>query len=264
MPRHPDCNCDPQKVISTHTAGRGLLSGHVPATNNMGISETVATKLALDALDNYKASPLPLAICPVHGPDLFAMPAQLFEALDKDLFRGVLKDEVYMKWVSLPRDVYGVTSAAGVKDTRITIELNKSLQCNQLSQAPDVFISILIHQMTHAYFLACCGLREDDSQTDKHGLGHGLAFCTLLHKITRVFAPKTRRPLNPFSCCPVDAPPPPLQITDNIQLKKKSKAVGSSHCSFFSTGFLTRETCDDHVMTLRGLNLLKQENIIPL
>jgi hypothetical protein len=44
-----------------------------------------------------------------------------------------------------------------------------------------------VHHMAHAYYLVCCGFRDTAGDVEKHDLGHGLCYGTLLHRIKEVF-----------------------------------------------------------------------------
>lgn len=221
---------------------------NLPASKDLGLSEILATKLALDALEGYKARPLPTPACDKHKEDLINFPFRVFGTLDHDLFRSVLSGEVYMTWADLPRDIHGVTSKPGVCDSRITIELNNDLKKSR----PKFTLAVLIHHMAHAYYLTCCGYRDKADETSRHDLGHRLGFNTLVYKITEVIKPDGKAKLSDLTRFEAPRSSPERRVS-----QQKS---GSSTCSLLEKLQVTMEACQDHLLTLRGIQISELTN----
>lgn len=92
-------------------------------------------------------------------------PFLVFDCLDRNLFQGLLKGMVYLKWRTLSNNAPGVTSAPDVKDPRICIELN-TRPFEERGASLDELLDALIHQMIHAYFLVCCGKQGKSTEQD--------------------------------------------------------------------------------------------------
>ncbi|KAK2745385.1 hypothetical protein FQN57_003728 [Myotisia sp. PD_48] len=252
--RHQDCSCQKNSDLTEiELSDRGLMVAQVPALPNLGLSETLATKLALDALDNFEPPSLAVPACRSHGPNLRFIPYKLFAPLDNCLFRGVLKDQVCLGWKRLSSESHGMTSPPGGFDTRITICLNKSIRKLPRQIATPVTLAALIHHMAHAYFMVCCGTGDGSSRTDKHSPCHGLAYSTLVHKIKEVFrAPEVKKLPSLFTCLPIN----PLPLPSGKQLRKPDQ--GS--CSKDAHNFLDKETCHAHALTLQELKPEEKKN----
>lgn len=222
----------------------------IPATKTLGINEALATKLAVEALDNYRRTHVEVLTSKSYRQySKASLPFQMFDELDREIFRGVLRGNVYLHWSRIHPHYHGRTSEAGRKYPRVTIELNSFLQQGAPSES---VLAVLLHHMTHSYFLICCGFRSEGLDVDMHDLGHGLGFSTLLWKIQDVFRPKTRGPWPDLFRCrtgyqrwpyassmPCDAVEPPPS--------------GSSSCCWQSPDAVLKETCDDHLRCLRAL-----------
>jgi len=127
----------------------------------------------VDAIDTARRAPL----------DRKA-PFLLFDLLDRNLFQGLLKGMVYLKWRTLSDNAPGVTSAPDVKDSRICIELN-TRPFEERGANLDELLDALIHQMIHAYFLVCCG--KQGSSTEQDGrLLDALHFGILMYTIQEI------------------------------------------------------------------------------
>ncbi|EGD97492.1 hypothetical protein TESG_04900 [Trichophyton tonsurans CBS 112818] len=166
----PKCVCRTYPEASEEKSGCGLRALKAFSLQSIGISEVLATKLALDALENFRAPHLETPRCSLHGYKY--LPFRLFNTLDSHLFRGVLKDQVYLRWSKiLPSCVHGLTSKPGSRDNRITIDLQHALIKDSSAEG---IISVLIHHMAHAYFLACCGPPSLDFLDKKTCRDHSL------------------------------------------------------------------------------------------
>ncbi|KAL8712178.1 MAG: hypothetical protein Q9220_003612 [cf. Caloplaca sp. 1 TL-2023] len=110
------------------------------------------------------------------------LPYQVFNELDKEFFRSVLKGNVSLGWSALPSGTLSRTCCAGHKgNPRIRIELSPLLRRPNCSRR-DVFAA-LIHQMVHAYYLQCCGHRDLGYTDTGHDLAHEQPFQALLKLI---------------------------------------------------------------------------------
>ncbi|WEW61158.1 hypothetical protein PRK78_006648 [Emydomyces testavorans] len=253
MMPHAKCDCyrNYEEVAMKEMTGRGLLAKKQPASKDLGLSETVATKLAVDALDDYTAPRLELPKCRFHGVDFHCLPYTLFDALDQDLFRGVLKDQVFLQWGRLDSEIHGVTTKPGLRDKRITIQLNSLLQ--RQSHSP-CLISCLIHHMAHAYFLVCCGFQRRGDQTSHYNLGHGLGFSTLIHRIREVFRPVGIKVL-PASSNRSLKPPDNHLVEMNRHKSRSAQRGGRSFCPWSGSDMLAKEPCQDHMLALKEMKL---------
>src|SRR6266536_1777729 len=99
-----------------------------PQTKDLGLKEEEATKLAVDALGNYSRTQFHA----LYGHDIHdrytraEIPFRIFDELDQELFRGVLKNYVHVRWSDLDHRRFGATNRPGRKDfRRITIALNR-------------------------------------------------------------------------------------------------------------------------------------------
>ncbi|KAL8717013.1 MAG: hypothetical protein Q9225_005712 [Loekoesia sp. 1 TL-2023] len=106
------------------------------------------------------------------------LPFQIFDELDKEFFRSVLKGNVSLGWLELPSGILSRTIRAGQKrNPRIRIELSPLLGLD--GTRCDV-LAALIHQMVHAYYLQCCGYRDRGFGGKGHDLEHEQPFHALL------------------------------------------------------------------------------------
>lgn len=111
-------------------------------------------------------------------------PFLIFDSLDRNLFQGKLNGMVFMKWRSMSDNSPGVTSAPGIRDRRICIELNTRPFEERDADLEDL-LDALIHHMIHAYFLVCCGA-PDKKKSDDGRLLDGLHFGVLLSTIKEI------------------------------------------------------------------------------
>ena len=154
-----------------------------PACSNLHLSTEEAFGRAYQAIENYRRSKV---ACLAPGKrNMYParkLPFMVFDQLDRELFRSVLKGNVHLGWSThLPDGIYARTSKGHRNEPRITICLSKSL-----SEAPRVYIfCTLVHQMIHAYFLQCCGCQAQDGGSGGHDLCHGPEFRALLLTIDR-------------------------------------------------------------------------------
>ncbi|TPX20861.1 hypothetical protein DIZ76_016758 [Coccidioides immitis] len=249
---HSKCSCHSSKteVVKNEKTGRGLLAKNVPASKPLGLSETVATKLALDALENYSTPDLSLPKCQVHKRDYHWSPYHLFETLDTSLFRGVLKDQIYLRWETFAPEIHGITFKPGVRDTRITIELNSFLAYEE--NVP-FLIPFLIHHMVHAYFLVCCDAQGND-QADNHSLQHGLGFSTLIYRIREVCRAQGTRAVRTSSM-----PSRPCAYRNPVRadrhIKRAAQSKGWSYCLWYGDDGLDKVLCRAHMSTLDEMKL---------
>ncbi|EFR04723.1 hypothetical protein MGYG_07731 [Nannizzia gypsea CBS 118893] len=253
MSPHSKCICRDYPEAPEEKSGCGLRALKAFSLSNLGISEVLATKLALDALECFQPPHLETPRCPSHGYKY--LPFRLFNTLDSHLFRGVLKDQVYLRWSKiLPSAVHGLTSKPGSRDTRITIDLQHALLKDVSAEG---IISVLIHHMAHAYFLACCGPPGvGKNRSERQNLGHDLAYSTLLYKIMDVFQPQGfKRMPNLFLFNRARRHPKDQRQLCRVERTVAHLAEPGKCCTFQSTDFLDRKTCRDHTLTLNEINL---------
>ena len=115
------------------------------------------------------------------------LPFMVFNQLDEELFRSVLRGNVYLAWSSrLSYYRKAITFKQGKnqnpKNPRITIKLSTRLRDE--GDRMEV-VATLIHQMIHAYYLQCCGFQDNDVQKPGYNLGHGFEFQGLLDVIAK-------------------------------------------------------------------------------
>ena len=155
------------------------------ATKRLDLEE--AFGLAHEALGSMKMTSIP---CLSHssravrysGHDL---PFMVFDDLDKNLFRSVLKGNVYLKWTSLPRGIFARTSRPGLHGRpRTTIELSEDVAGHL-----EATLGILLHQMIHAYYIQCCGHKNKRVAGKGHSLSHKEEFWSLRLSLKEHFLP---------------------------------------------------------------------------
>ena len=105
-----------------------------------------------------------------------------FAELDTNIFGGRLKEAVFLKWSHVDGPSSGKTSTPGTGNPRITIELDERLMYGPKAQ----LIVMLIHQMTHAYFLVCCDPPKVAGRRDLR-LEHGRHFCMVIYSVTGLY-----------------------------------------------------------------------------
>ncbi|KAL8726994.1 MAG: hypothetical protein Q9166_006357 [cf. Caloplaca sp. 2 TL-2023] len=106
------------------------------------------------------------------------LPFQVFNELDREYFRSMLKGNVSLGWSNLTPGILSQIRRAGhTGNPRTRIELSPLL--HQHGRRHDIFAA-LIHQMIHAYYLQCCGHRDRGHSGNGHDLGHDQPFRALL------------------------------------------------------------------------------------
>ncbi|PGH15434.1 hypothetical protein AJ79_02410 [Helicocarpus griseus UAMH5409] len=247
----PSNNCTCPTNPDGSSSSRGLRSTHQPANPAHGLTEALATKLAIDSLDGNKRIVFKEP-CEVHWQPQ-STPFDFFDILDRELFRGVLKNEVYLEWQDMPISHHGATIIAGVRDTRVTIQLNSALLKDQDSSKPPSIIGILIHHMVHAYFLVCCGFDDRNHHTKKYRLDHGLGYSTLLHKISEVFQPDGLGTVMPnyFNCVHFARE----KTGPRLSSPGGPPPYGYSSCKYSHNNALSSDACRDHVSMLKQMKL---------
>ncbi len=154
-------------------------SPHV-ARPDLGLKEGEAARLALQGVEKLKGTDAH-RLARVPAVNSVQQLQSIFHSVDKYLFRNVLKDDVSLRLTSeLPASIHGTTSALGSFGNQIVITLNSGLVRHSTQLA---LVASLIHQMTHAYLLVCCGFGGGEGEDERHDLKHGLAFSSIVHTI---------------------------------------------------------------------------------
>ncbi|KAI4169547.1 MAG: hypothetical protein LQ343_005627 [Gyalolechia ehrenbergii] len=153
----------------------------LPTSPSLGLSAEEAYSLAEKALkDHFRREITCIKNKPVGtmtARHRRILPFQVFNELDSEYFRSVLKGNVSLDWSELPSGIFSRTSRAGHKrNPRIRIELSPSLRYGGRLE----IFAALIHQMVHAYYLQCCGKRDQGFTGAGHGLEHEQPFLALL------------------------------------------------------------------------------------
>lgn len=159
-----------------------------PAKKPLRVEEPVAAKMVLEALDRSSYKRNHVVAFDSRTQYLYnarELPWQVFDELDRELFLGMLKGNVYLAWSDLPRDYPGMTTrpgenSSGLRGPRITIELAEGLLKHGTSAH---ILAILLHQMIHAYFLQCCGHRNKAASGIGCDLTHHHGFSAVLYAI---------------------------------------------------------------------------------
>ena len=227
-----------------------LAARNIPERKQLGLKESEAARLAINALEGYHRTHV--AALSAHSHMQYPrrhLPFHMFDELDKALFRGVLKGHVRLRWSDLEHrhnvHLHGMTSRAGRLDTRITIELPRGL-LHQRGFPKAYILASLIHHMTHAYFLVCCGFRNGDVNNDMHDLGHGLAYSSLLHKIQEVFIPSTYEPFPDLFTCDLKDP---RRRTDQCPFRQPPRP-GDSCCCWHLKQVPSAKDCRDYLRSI--------------
>lgn len=171
------------------------------ARPDLGLQEGEAARLVLEELEKLNGTNAHrLALVPVTHSVHYLQP--LFHNIDRYLFRGVLKNNVSLRFSSnLPPTIHGSTAALGVFGNQIVISLNTNFIRHSSGLA---LVASLIHQMAHAYLLVCCGFGDSNANDERHDLKHGLAFSSIIHTIQDLLMDHARLPLpNLFYCSDV-------------------------------------------------------------
>lgn len=208
-----------------------------PACSNLHLSTEEAFGWAHQAIQDYRRSKF---VCLAPGKrNMYParkLPFMVFDQLDRELFRSVLKGNVHLKWsVHLPDGIYAKTFKADPKKgSRITIVLSELL-----SEAPRVeILCTLVHQMMHAYFLQCCGYKTHDGGAGGHDLCHGPEFRALLLTIGHRCSLNGRQLTSDLS---------PLPVPPNFRRRRESPRASCRSCYAF-------------VSPIRGVNSIGDRN----
>jgi hypothetical protein len=222
---------------------------------HLGLSEVIATKLAVEALNKYERKHVEVLVMRMSGLLLKELPYRIFDEIDKELFRGVLHKNVYLHWRTLPPYVHGITSSEGYRNKRIVIELNKLLI--QMGAPPNVILASLIHQMAHAYFLVCCGSCKGGSDAERDTIEHGLGFSSLVHKIMDVFTPRSNVAFpDLFSCYSGNSH---WQYASPRLAKRKRAPRGGSLCCWGLRDYPKKVTCEDYLKGLQEISACQKK-----
>lgn len=228
-----------------------LKDGQRPTPKDLGLKEGEAAKLGVDALTNYERTRIE-ALSDPNAHEKYprdALPFRIFHELDQEMFRGVLKEIVYLRWSDLEPDVHGATSRAGRNGfTRITIELNSRFRDHLTDHRfpREGLVAALIHHMTHAYFLVCCGFRNEDVTGDKYDLSHDSGFCSLLHQIQSSLKLRSSRKLpSLFTCTSLSLDSRRTRIDSH-----KGSAAGTSQCFFSLDEILPVSVCHEYLRNM--------------
>ncbi|KAL9119961.1 MAG: hypothetical protein Q9187_003480 [Circinaria calcarea] len=112
------------------------------------------------------------------------LPFQVFNDIDAEVFAGALRGNVMLRWARLPRGLLGMTTQPEKSSSpRILIELSENLLPVRSEQT---ILRVLLHQMTHAYFLQCCGFDYAHDKGKDVSLAHNLPFTVLIVIIQRL------------------------------------------------------------------------------
>ncbi|KAL8699678.1 MAG: hypothetical protein Q9201_005863 [Fulgogasparrea decipioides] len=154
-----------------------------PASRNLELKPEEAYTLAEQALKSYQRTQI---ACLTRKPSNLTaikrtLPFQVFNQLDRELFRSMLKGNVSLSWSDLPSGTFSRTIHAGQNgNPRTMIELSPLLFRH--GTRPEI-LGTLIHQMVHAYYLQCCGYRDQGYGGEGHDMGHEQAFGALINCI---------------------------------------------------------------------------------
>lgn len=226
---------------------------HIRPQRSLQLKEVAAAKLAVEAIETAKRRDVFWAgergiFAGLERADRISLPLRVFHQLDSELFRGVLRGQVYMATSrEISSAVHGATRRAGHPYGRVAILLNPLVV---LYARPEVVLATLIHHMAHAYFLVCCGFGDDE---DQHDLKHGLPISTLLWTIKACFLRNNRSFPSLFHC------------TDNLSRHPAASSFGEhgmegqSYCSWHCRDFKDFQDCHNYLhYTLRTHKLDKQ------
>lgn len=204
------------------------------ARPDLGLGEGEAAKLALQDLEKLKGSDAHrLSLVPAtHSlPQL----QSLIRNLDKYLFRGLLKNNASFRLSSdLPPNIHGSTSALGALGNQIVVSLNSLLMRHPSHLA---LVASLIHHMTHAYLLVCCGFGNSNAN-GRHDLKHGLAFSSILHTIQDILVDDARIPLPDLFYCS-DA----FSRSTRLPRYRSDRNSLHSYCHFYDSDHEDKRAC---------------------
>jgi hypothetical protein len=229
-----------------------LTDKHVGEKRHLELKEVTAAKLAVEAIEKGKRRDVFWAGgCGVYAAlspnDKASLPIRVFNELDRELFRGVLKGQVCLATsTAISPAIHGATRRAGPPYGRVTILLNPEIV---IMERPEVVLATLIHHMAHAYFLVCCGY-DSGGGGGQHNLKHGLPISTLLWTIKACFLRNHRFFPNLFRC--TDSPSHHPVASSFVQ----HGVEGQSYCSWQCNDFKGFEDCHNYLhKTLRALKM---------
>jgi hypothetical protein len=227
-----------------------LTDKHAGDKKHLELKEVTAAKLAVEAIEKGKRRDVFWAggrgvYATLSPRDKASLPIRVFNELDRELFRGVLRGQVCLATsTAISPAIHGATRRAGPPYGRVTILFNPEIF---IMERPEVVLATLIHHMAHAYFLVCCGYGGGDGQ---HNLKHGLPISTLLWTIKACFLRNHRSFPNLFRC------------TDNLSHYPIASSFiqygmeGQSYCPWQCNDFKGFEDCYNYLhKTLRALKL---------
>ena len=163
--------------------------------------------------------------------DIDRMPFHVFNDVDAKVFAGALRGNVVLRWAKLPREFLGITTQPGKRSSpRILIELSKSLLS---ARSKEIILRVLLHQMTHAYFVQCCGFDYAHEGGKDVSLAHNLPFSTLSVIIQRLIVGISCYIPSEFGTSFGYLPRPPRSM--HYRARPPSKA-GSTCCFFDGHG----------------------------
>ncbi|MCJ1404352.1 hypothetical protein MMC11_007577 [Xylographa trunciseda] len=176
-----------------------------PVREPHGISPAEAIKLVQQCLKSLTSSVQDRKyVGPIAPTDKLTYPFEIFDHIDKALFSGVLKGNVFLKWEFLQKGLHGRTSrAAFAASPRISIGLSDNLRRG----SPSLILEALVHQMLHAYLLQCCGYKEPNTETNGHDLTHSLEYSTIAYLIQKYLSGQEHT-IYPVGLGPLDSRPP--------------------------------------------------------
>ncbi|KAL8990685.1 MAG: hypothetical protein Q9169_008064 [Polycauliona sp. 2 TL-2023] len=169
-----------------------------PATRSLTLSPEEAFVLADQALQGHVRAHV---YCldpwkPMTTGDKKLMPFKIFNEIDREFFRSILKGNVSLVWCDLKDGVLSLTRRAGTGgNPRTQIMLSPQLLQHGRSQ----IFTALIHHMIHAYYLHCCGDVDNQKSGEGYDLRHGLAFLALRTCIGEHCRPLVQFVSQPFS-----------------------------------------------------------------
>ena len=154
-----------------------------PANQHSYLKREEAFGLAEQALEDYRRTDIYCLHCRMSSAEKQSLPFRIFNDLDKELFRSVLRGNVSLCWAHLSRGYLSETRPAGIEnDPRIQILLSHQLH---EEARPVTIIVSLLHQMIHAYYLQCCGSLDYEFSGTGHDLGHGYEFYALMRSMEK-------------------------------------------------------------------------------
>ena len=196
-----------------------------------------------------------------HPPQTFngeSLPFQLFNDVDAKVFAGALRGNVMLRWAQLPYGLLGMTTQPGKRSNpRILIELSGNLL---LARSKETILRVLLHQMTHAYFVQCCGYDYAYERGKDVSLAHNLPFSALLAVIQRLIV---GIPFNIPSEFGTSFGYWPRQ-SRNMRYRSRPPAKAGTTCCFFDGRGYSYDRASTYYRSikLRSIPKLKLEKIV--